>query len=189
MGLDMGLLARGALVLILWAVPARGADVSLHRDAAVYHLIGGFETRASSSVAWSVLTDYDGVGRFVSSVPESRVIRRDSDSVLIEQEASGSLLFFSRRVRLRLLVHEAPPSLISFEQTGSSPFLLYEGSWTITPEAAGCRVDYELAIDPGDFAGPAFIARTALMKNVSRQLDQVRDETERRAVAVLLHKT
>lgn len=177
----MGICLNGVLAMVLWAVPARGAEVALHRDAAVYHLTGSFEAAAPPALAWSVLTDYNGLPLFVSSVRESRVLRREPGAALIEQEAVGSILFFSRRVKLTLLVRETPPDRISFEQAGAGPFALYEGSWTLETSAAGCLVTYELAVDPGTFGGPAFLAKRALIKNVNRQLDEVRAEMERRS--------
>src|SRR5262249_40922386 len=54
---------------------------------------GRFEVKASPALAWSVLTNYDSIESFVSSMRESRVTKRGDGYVLVEQVAVGHLLF------------------------------------------------------------------------------------------------
>src|SRR5215471_18033990 len=71
--------------------------------------------RAPAAVAWQVLTDYDGIGRFVTSMRESRVTERAENHLLVEQVAVSRLFLFSRRFRATLWVEEVPPDTIRFE--------------------------------------------------------------------------
>lgn len=172
-----------ALAILLWLVSAAdAAKVSLHRDGGVYHVQGEFQVAAPPAAAWAVVTDYGGIGRFASSIRKSRVVGREPGGALIvEQVGTGSFLFMSRRLAIALRVRELPFEKVYFEQIGREPFAFYEGSWTLTATRAGCRVVYELAVEPGEQAGPGFVAARAIPRNVSRQLDEVRAEIERRA--------
>lgn len=176
------LLAAGAAALL--AASAVRAQVAVAVSAGAegeYRLTGRFGVDARPELAWSVLTDYEGLSGFVSSIRASRVLSRDGEGALIEQEGTGRFLFISRRVRLRLAVRERAPSSLSFEDIDGGQFRVYRGSWTITPEGEGCVVDYELVARPEPSLAPDFAAARALRKSVQRLLGEVREEMGRRA--------
>ena len=166
------------------AGPAR---VSVGRgENGAYKITGGFEARAPASVAWSVLTDYEGLGKFVSSIRSSRVLKRTAHGAVLEQTGAARFLFVSRQVTLTLAVEETPQSRLDFKDADGRQFDRYEGSWTIAPSSAGCRVDYELTALPGPTLGPRFAVKSALKSGARGQLDGVRAEIERRAAAAKL---
>src|SRR5262245_21174698 len=53
-----------------------GIRVRVERSREGLEVEGHCVVRAPAEVAWQVLTDYDGIGRFVSSMRESRVTSR-----------------------------------------------------------------------------------------------------------------
>jgi hypothetical protein len=165
--------------------PAFSSDIKVSleqgREPGAYRLAGEFAVEAGTAVIWGVLTDYDGIGSFVSSIKSSRVLRREPEAAVIEQEGDGRFLFFSRRVKLTLAVRENNPAGIDFRDLDGSQFKQYEGSWRISLSTGGCVVAYELTALPDPSLWPRFAARKTLRKNVQRQLEEVRVEIERRA--------
>jgi ribosome-associated toxin RatA of RatAB toxin-antitoxin module len=173
------------LLLLLAAAAAAGGDpgprVSFHREGGAYHVSGSFATAATTETAWEVVTDYDRIHDFVSTIKRSRVVARSPEGVLlVEQEGKASYLFLSKTIKLTLAVREYRPERVDFEQVGGKPFPFYEGAWTIEPSPEGSIVRYDLVVEPGRAAGPGFVASRALPRNIERQLAEVRAEIERR---------
>jgi polyketide cyclase/dehydrase/lipid transport protein len=135
---------------------------------------------APATAAWSVLTDYDGIDKFVSSIRESRVSRDGDGQILVDQVAVGHVFLFSRHFRVTLRVDEEPPGRIRFEDILHKDFVSYRGEWQI--EGTGSRVEivYRVSAQPS-FSVPGFIARGLFKRTVSELLGQVREEIVRRA--------
>jgi hypothetical protein len=138
-------------------------------------LEGRFTTSAPSPTAWSVLTDYDHIQDFVSSMRSSRVKCRGNGFLLVEQESTGRALFFQRTFRLLLKVREEPRQAIAFEDVSRASFERYEGSWSIKEAPRGSEVTYHLTVK-GGFMAPGFLMRGASRKMVGELLEQVRTE-------------
>lgn len=166
---------------------ARGADVSLHIEGdhpGWYVMEGSFTVAASREVAWAVLTDYDHIGRFVSSIRASRILERHPDHIVLEQEASGGVLFFRRRTFVRLDIYEQPLRHLWFQDTSGRDFLSYSGAWLIEGEPSSVRVEYRLEAAPR-FYVPGFLAHGIFRKSAERLLDEVRLEIMKRASAAV----
>lgn len=176
---------RGAVLLALaCAAPSAWADDVTVRLTAqtrkAYTVVGVFQVAASSAAVWSVLTDYDHIDRFVSSMRESRVVEtRPDGTYVVEQQAVGSVLFFSRKVRVRLAVRRSDAEL-NFADLGHADFRCYAGSWTTRPLGSGTEVTYRLEAEP-DFLAPSVLMRRGLARGAKDLLDQVRAEIVRRA--------
>ncbi len=181
-----------ALASALWAgvVPATAADdvegdadgvtVSVTRGPAGLKVDGRCLVRAPVSVAWEVLTDYDGITRFVSSIRESRVAGRSDHHVVVEQVAVGRLLLFRKRFRATLFVEETPPTRIRFEDVLGRDFEDYRGEWRIEERPGGVEIVYRVNARPS-FSVPDFVARGLFRRTARELLSQVRSEMERRA--------
>jgi hypothetical protein len=158
----------------------RAEDVTVTlRERAVYEVQGGFRVPASREEAWAVIADYDHIGEFVGAVKKNRSSRLGTAEALVEQELSGKVLFFSRRVRLALLVQEAPPAELRFRDRDKEDFETYEGYWRLEESDGGTKVSYHLDARPR-FGAPGFMARNAFRKNVRDLLNNVREEILRR---------
>ena len=175
---------RGAALLALACAAPRawadGVQVRLTElTRKTYSIEGVFQVKASSTAVWDVLTDYDRIGRFVSSMRHSRVVETRPDGTLImEQEAVGRVLFFSRTVRLRLEVRRDAEGL-RFEDLDHKDFRRYAGSWTTRAAAGGTEVTYRLEAEP-DFMAPSLLKRRGLRRGAKDLLEQVRAEILRR---------
>jgi ribosome-associated toxin RatA of RatAB toxin-antitoxin module len=154
--------------------------VQVSRGPSGLHVEGRCVVQAPAAVAWQVLTDYDGIDGFVSSMKESRVTGRGVDHVLVEQVAVGRLFLFSRRFRATLFVEETPPTRITFEDVLGTDFESYRGEWRIEEQAGRVTIVYQVGAKPSRSV-PDFIARGVFGRTARELLSQVRDEIERRA--------
>lgn len=159
---------------------ADGVTVTVTRGPAGLDLTGRCLVRAPVSVAWEVLTDYDGISRFVSSMRESRVSGRGDRHVLVEQVAVGRLLLFRKKLRATLFVEETAPTRILFEDVLGRDFDDYRGEWRIEERPGGVEIVYQVNARPS-FSVPDFIARGLFRRTARELLSQVRTEIERRA--------
>ena len=141
---------------------------------------GRFAIAAPSSIAWNVLTDYDSIARFVSSMRSSHVVGRSDDTLFVDQQAVGRLFLFSHRLHTSLRIEEEPPTRIRFVDLLGRDFRSYRGEWRIEPSSAGTTVIYDLEADPS-FPIPDFVARGLFRSTARELLSQVRAEIERRA--------
>lgn len=149
-------------------------------DARTCRLEGRFEVAAPPATAWGVLTDYDRLADFVSSLEVSRIRTGEDGERLLEQTARGRVFVFSRSARVLLRLAERPPEEISFEDTLGQDFDHYSGAWGIAPIEGGSRITYQLDARR-NFAAPGFLARGVMTRNVTALLTEVRDEILRHA--------
>jgi hypothetical protein len=72
--------------------PADGSDITVHarKDGERVFIDVDFSVDAKAVEAWAVLTDYDNMAKFVSSLQASRIIRRDGDTLIIMQKGNAS---------------------------------------------------------------------------------------------------
>lgn len=180
----------GVAVALLSAVPAwpEVSEVSAaptiweKKVGSVFFLEGTFQVEAGSEIVWSVLTDYEHIGAFVSSIRKSVVLERRSDGVLLEQQALARALFVSKEVHVLLDVCEVPGKGIVFQDISHSDFDVYEGTWNITQLSTGSRVVYRLHAKPRAHV-PSLISADVFKATAADLLKQVRAEIVRRVRA------
>lgn len=159
-------------------------DVVLTREGGVFRLEAGFTVDAPAGVVWGVLTDYNQMPSFLSSLKKSKVLEKTSKGAVIEQEGSARLLIFSHDIKLKLDVNEKPPTRIEFRDLGGSEFEEYDGAWTIHTSSMGTSVSYELFAEMTPSMVPRALARKVLEKSVHRQLQELAREIVRRTRAL-----
>jgi carbon monoxide dehydrogenase subunit G len=172
------------LPLVAAALPsvalAQSADVTIRDDErGMYRVEGAFVVDAPRTVVWEVLTDYEGIDEFVSSILRSEVTERRPDGLLLQQEAVGKLFLFSKSIHLLLEVREEPEHTIAFRDVSGRSFESYSGEWRIEDAGDAVRVSYALSAKPA-FRQPPFVARRTMRDSVQRLLDEVRLEIESR---------
>jgi carbon monoxide dehydrogenase subunit G len=182
-------LQRGlaALPLALGMLTASLADantpirVDVERAAEkAYTVDAAFDVAAPSHIVWEVLTDYEGISKFVSSVRQSTVRRREPGRVLLEQHGVGRAWIFSIPMHVVLDVREQDQRVLAFRDTGGESFTAYEGTWELANTGSGTRVTYRLVAEP-NVQQPANLARAAMRGIVRRLLEEVRHEVLARA--------
>jgi carbon monoxide dehydrogenase subunit G len=134
-----------------------------------------FDVAAPPETVWAVLTDYEGIGRFVSSIRKSTVKQRDSGRLLLEQQGVGKAWIVSVPMHVVLEVREHDQRVLEFRDICGKSFTVYEGRWEIEPGAGATRVTYRLKADPTG-RQPAMLARSAIRNSVKKLLDEVKNE-------------
>jgi ribosome-associated toxin RatA of RatAB toxin-antitoxin module len=154
----------------------------LRRPDKAYEVSGLFTVNASTTIVWSVLTDYEHIPDFVSSMRSSRVRERRGDgSLLIEQKLVGGAFLLSRTMRVLIEVRRSPDRL-RFTDIGHKDFRVYDGDWEVRQTSEGASVAYHLLFQPRA-AAPSFIMGRAMKRGAQNLLDQVRAEIVRRQPA------
>ncbi len=150
--------------------------VSIEKGPNGSHVVfGWFAIDISSRAAWKILSDYDRLGAYVSSVNLSRKIRYDNGQWYVEQMMSGKAGPFHKTIHLFLEVEEIIERKIAFRDVSGKSFKSYEGSWEILNADEGIQVLYKLRAAPAFFA-PGFIATGAFKRSVALLLMELRDE-------------
>ena len=155
-----------------------GPSVSVTSASGAYHIEGSFSVDAPAAVVWDVLTDYDRLPSFLSSM-RSSTAQRGPGRLLVTQDAMGRAGPFSRTMRVVLEVTEHAPERISFRDVCGGSFQSYAGSWTIESDGGGVRVTYVLDASPR--SSPPLFAKSIMAANARGLLEQVRIEIRRRA--------
>lgn len=171
--------------LLLVAAPAAAREVQVEVEAHSHgcRVQGGFRTEVTPEVAWSVVSDYDGIPRFVRSMLASRL---ETDSTTgtrrVHQTATGGLFVFQRKVQVVLALDEEPGHRIRFRDVSGRDFRRYDGEWRIEQDSLGTLVSYELDAEPRS-AMPGSFVRGAFRGAAADLLDEVRREMTRRATS------
>jgi carbon monoxide dehydrogenase subunit G len=174
------------VILSILSAPELGANTAVSVDVErgddkAYIVDAGFDVSAPALVAWQVLTDYEGIGRFVSSIRQSTIKRREAGRVLLEQHGVGRAWIVSLPMHVVLDVREEGQHRLTFRDVCGKSFAMYEGMWQLTTLDSGTtRVTYRLKADPNG-RQPAMLARSAIRGSVRKLLDEVRDEILARA--------
>ena len=145
----------------------------------IFDIQGSFSAPATAACAWSVLTDYGHLGRFVPSILLSHVQSTDGDSLQVLQEISGRFLIFTRTLRVLLDIHEKPEHSISFTDVSGRDFAFYRGDWALRDGSGSVDVRYEAQAKPRTF--PPFWADSLFADAARSQLEAVRAEILRRS--------
>lgn len=177
-GLTLGLLCAVASVA--------GASGGVHVDVAravdkSYVVDAAFDVDAPAETVWAVLTDYEGIGDFVSSIRQSTITRREPGRVILEQHGVGKAWIVSVPMHVVLEVREHDRRVLAFRDLCGKSFSTYEGKWELTQIDGRTRVTYALKADPNG-RQPAMLARPAIKGSVQKLLDEVREEILARTV-------
>ncbi len=173
-----------ACVVLSCGTGAAADDISLafYEGYGHYKVEGSFFVDADKQTAWDILTNYDHIPDFVHSMKISHVESRDTNDLVLRQEGEGGFLFFSKRIRLLMNVHEQPQTdTIFFTDTSHQDFNVYQGSWSITPSSLGHGLEVIYSLDAAqNFSAPAFIASDVVKGNVQDLLQSLRREIAQR---------
>jgi ribosome-associated toxin RatA of RatAB toxin-antitoxin module len=175
------LLAAFALALLSATAGAAQAPAVAVRNTGdgVYAIVARFLVSEPASVVRAVLTDYPNIPRFMPNVRTSRILEQAGGRVRVEQEAVSKFMMFSKTVHLVLDVHEGE-SRIQFRDACGRSFAVYDGSWTITPQATGTELLYELTAKP-TFKVPGMVLGRLLERDSREMIDGLKAEIATRA--------
>lgn len=159
--------------------PASSPELTVHETHGTYSVTARFDVPHSPEIALDVLSDYEGIPRFMPDVRTSTVLERGPGRVLVAQEAVSQFMLFSRKVHLVLEVIEEGNS-IRFTDRSRKSFHHYRGSWHAVGTANGAAITYELAAKPA-FDVPEFILKRLLRRDSGEMISRLRLEMAARA--------
>ena len=162
------------------AAAASSPKVTVELHSRVYEVRGSFTTSAPIDTAWAVLTDYGGIGAFVSSIRKSDVEPRNGEDLRVHQVATVGKFPFRLTARVALAVHEERPHHIAFADISGQDFRTYVGSWALRADSGSTVIAYVLDAAPR-VGPPGWVGRSGMRHSVSEMLAEVRTEIERRA--------
>ncbi len=149
-------------------------------DDGVYEVTAEFFAEVDKQLAWQVLSDYDHLGEFVSSVIESRVLQKSECGLLVRQKALGKFIVFSEELDTILSIVETPGKRIEFIDLDHQDFYFYRGSWSLEKAENGVKVIYQVQAKQKRRA-PGMVIRHLAKTLAVQLLIEVRTEMNRRA--------
>lgn len=158
---------------------AEPLSMTIHEKEGTYDIQGTFQVQAETSVIWDVLTAYEQIPHFVGTLKKSHVTEDlGVYHFLLQQEFEDGFLFFTKRVRVLLDVHEVWYQRIQFDDIDKKDFQVYEGSWELGPTTDGSQqITYALLVKP-NFSAP--FQGDFIHGGAQNLLDSVRREILRR---------
>ena len=157
--------------------PIKSIDVAFDGEAYVVNAV--FVTSAPQSTAWDVLTDFDNLAKWVPGVTESKAMKRDENTVIVEQKGVaryGALSFpytTERKIELK-----RPTNIKTAQIKGNMRRV--ESTLLIEPDGKGTRIVYHLEIVPSLIAA-AGMSKKFVEHEVSDQFTAIVGEMTRRA--------
>jgi ribosome-associated toxin RatA of RatAB toxin-antitoxin module len=134
--------------------------------------------RASPQQAWRVLTDYERLPKFVPNLQSSKVISREGNEILLEQNSEAGFLFISQNIHLVVRVTEQPHSTIDVTLV-SGDLKHYAARWEISPAAAdgvdGACIAYSGEMEPNFFV-PPLVGEAVVERDVKMMVEAVAAE-------------
>ncbi|QEY33272.1 oligoketide cyclase [Synechococcus sp. RSCCF101] len=131
------------------------------------------------SLLWRVLTDYEGLSRFIPNLTASRVVRRSGRVVTLDQVGSQKLFGVNFTARVQLELTEAPErGSLTFRMV-KGDFRRFEGLWQVSAMEAGTSLLYALTVQ-GCVGMPIHLIEQRLRHDLSTNLRAVQQEAESR---------
>ena len=138
------------------------------------------ETEAAMPYApdqvWSVITDYDRLGRFMPNL-QSRTVGGDGSRVLVQQTATSSFVPLLR-FRILLEFRRQSPERLAFRRLRGS-LAGFDGFWKVSATPRGAHVRYRLAARHR-FPLPGRLLAPAVRADVEKIMPAIRAELGRR---------
>jgi ribosome-associated toxin RatA of RatAB toxin-antitoxin module len=169
----------GALLLAPLAVAAAELPaVKVSQQGTRLLVSGEVQVPVTPATAWSVLTDYEGIPQFVPGMKLSRVVQRDGNVRVLQQQGEMQannmrMLYFGT-----LRVVEEPPARLSVQFLDGT-FRNLQGQWSLSGKRAPVKLGYQLDFDSGTpYPSPMMVVM--LQQQVIHWVSSLAAEMERR---------
>lgn len=138
-----------------------------------------YEVDASGSVlappasVWKTLTTYERMSEFVPDLSSCRVLSRNGNEVIIEQQGVARFLFMNHAIHLVVRALETPPTAIDIDLI-SGDMRHYESRWNLypVPETGGTRIVFSSRLMPG-FYVPGMLGTAMIRGDIERMMAAV----------------
>lgn len=137
-----------------------------------------FTVPAAPQQVWAVLTDFDNISNFISSIQSSKVVGRSGDDIHVSQHAIGKYAFLMISLESVRKINLTPFKKIH-ERMISGSMRKMEETTQLLPEGNHTRIVYHAEIIPDvwilRFIGPHFVENEA-----RKQFQEISNEIIRR---------
>jgi hypothetical protein len=151
-----------------------GPQITVREEQGVFIVAARFTVAQAGATAIAVLTDYEGIPSFMPDIRTSTVLERGEGRTIVEQEAVGRVMLFSKRVHLVLEIRQEP-GRIRFRDLCGRSFVRYEGAWRIVEQDGRTTITYELAAKPA-FDVPGFVLKRLLKRDAKETIQRLQIE-------------
>ena len=181
-------LARCATLAVLLAlvgaaaIPAAPERIAVKVEKAGQRITIDVVAHADAPVAqaWSVFTDYEAMPTFLKNVTTSKVLKREGNSLTVEQAGAVRVAFMRFAFHAVRSVELAPMREIRSGQL-SGDFKEYASLTSFSPgEHGGVRIHHHGSYVPKSWIPPV-IGKAMIESETRRQYEQFLTEVERRA--------
>lgn len=174
LALSLGLLLSGA------AAPAAAltVEVGVARDGELVQLDAVLVAPVTRSEAWTVMTDFDAMARYVPNLQASRVTLRAGNRLRVEQHGIARWGPLSHAFTTVRDVELTPMSLVQSRSTGGN-LLRVRSETRFTEVAGGTRIQHHLEFALETWM-PEFLAEAFLRHEVTEQFEALVQEMLRR---------
>ena len=151
-------------------VEVRRIEVDAQR---MYEVSANAVVQAAPAAVWKTLTGYERMSEFVPDLSSCRVLSRNGNEVIIEQQGTARFLFMSHPVRLVVRAMETPMTSIDIDLI-SGDMRHYESRWALSPnpETGGTRIVFSSRLIPG-FYVPGMLGTTMIRGDIERMMGAV----------------
>jgi len=156
--------------------------VQLHKEGDVMVVDVDFFVAATPMEAWQVLTDFDHMHQFVSSVNSSRVVLRDGNRLQVAQTGKAAVGLLSFAFESLRDVQLTPYHTIRTRQL-SGNMKRFEGLTSLQTEGVGTRITFHSESVPGAWV-PPLLGESFIEHQVQQQFQEIRTEILKRKTTV-----
>lgn len=139
----------------------------------MYEVSANAVVQAAPAAVWKTLTNYERMTEFVPDLSACRVLSRNGNEVVIEQQGVARFLFMSNPIHLVVRAMEKPMTSIDIDLI-SGDMRHYEARWTLTPlpDTGGTRILFSSRLIPG-FYVPGMLGTTMIKGDIERMMTAV----------------
>ena len=134
----------------------------------MYEVNANAVVQAAPAVVWKTLTGYERMSEFVPDLSSCRVLSRNGNEVIIEQQGMARFLFMNHPIHLVVRAMETPMTAIDIDLI-SGDMRHYESRWALSPmpETGGTRIVFSSRLMPG-FYVPGMLGTTMIRGDIER---------------------
>src|ERR1039457_5495247 len=96
-----------------------GTEIAVQRvrqeGSTFYQVNAKAFARAGPQVVWKVLTNYDRLTEFVPNLESSKILSRNGQEAIVEQDGRAGFLFITHSIHMVMRVVEQPISVIDIK--------------------------------------------------------------------------
>ena len=158
-------------------------DVKVKNDGELITVDVAFTVPVLPQQAWAVLTDFDNIPNFISSIRSSKVIDRSGDSIHVSQNGIERYGFLTISLESVRKINLSPFKKIQ-ERMVSGSMHKMEETTLLLPEGKHTRIIYHADIIPGTWI-VRFVGAVSVENEARKQFQEIINEIIRRKQLII----